>query len=457
MAAMDRAHALRKAFRTGFGSSGFDDVIFQSSAHRDPDSGTNTAKSKISKADLLLRRRRNRELLEVAEPHIRWVAAAIAGIPHVIHLADSDGVVLHSVASDSDAAHMGTPEPPMSLPEAAMGGSGAGAAVMSNHPVVIARAGDDSAGAVTWTFTAAPIHGLSGEVIGAIDAGAPEDGGNPERIVLVAYAAHMIGRELTERLSRGNERPSGAGAHETAGERARLRARRETMVRNREAALAMAAHEVRTPLNALRLQLEILIGSARERADLPDGYAEWMRNKAEAAIASTDRIGRLVNDFMDISLASEGKLKIQRGDVDLVALMREMIQRTQALQPNCPPVTLSAPESILGSWDWMRIDQVVGNLMANAVQHSRGLPIEVVAEADEALARIEVRDRGVGIARDRMERIFEPFETTAGTGAGHFGLGLWIVKLILDAMGGRISVTSKLGEGSIFVVELPRK
>jgi signal transduction histidine kinase len=237
----------------------------------------------------------------------------------------------------------------------------------------------------------------------------------------------------------------------------RLRNRRETMVRHREAALAMAAHEVRTPLNALRLQLELLIQSVRDRADLPDGYAEWMRNKAAAAIANTDRIGRLISDFMDISLASEGKLKIERGNVDLVALIRELIRRTQALEPHCPPMTLSGPESILGNWDWMRIDQIVANLVANAVQYSRGLPIAVIADADESWARIEVRDRGVGIAPDRVERIFEPFETTAGANAGHFGLGLWIVKLILDAMGGRISVTSKLGEGSSFVIELPRK
>lgn len=457
MAAMDRAHALRQAFRAGFGRFGFDDVIFQLSTRRDVDSGVSSTKFKISEAELLLRRRKNRELLDIAEPHIKWVAAGMAGIPHVVNLVDSDGVVLHSIAGGPDPAHRDVLEADPTLPEAAMSASGAGAALASNHPVVIARADDDSGEPGNWTYTAAPIHGDAGDVIGAIDAGAREGDGSPERVVLVAYAAHMIGRELAERVSRKTDRGAGAVAHEAAGDRARLRKRRETMVRNREAALAMAAHEVRTPLNALRLQLELLIESARERADLPDGYADWMRNKAEAAIVSTDRIGRLVSDFMDISLASEGKLKIERGNVDLVALVRELIRRTQALEPNCPPVTLSGPESILGNWDWMRIDQIVANVVANAVQYSRGLPIDVIADADESWARIEVRDRGVGIAPGRVERIFDPFETTARSNAGHFGLGLWIVKLILDAMGGRISVASKLGEGSSFVVELPRK
>jgi signal transduction histidine kinase len=453
MAAMDRAYALRKAFRAG-GPFGFDDVIFQSSARRDADIAANSGKlEKISDSELLLRRRKNRELIDLAGPHLKWIAAGMAGIPHVIYLADCDGIVLHSIASDPDTCRMDAPSPGSDSP-GMVDVNGAGAALASNHPVVIAR--DHSRAPGNWTYTAAPIHGPGGDVIGAVDVGASDGGESPERVVLVAYAAQTIGREYAERVAHGADRAS-APPSETAIDRVRLRNRRETMVRNREAALAMAAHEMRTPLNALRLQLELLGDTAGNRADLPDGYAAWTRNKVEAAIASTEKIGRLVNDFMDISLASEGKLKIQRGNADLVALVREVILRTQALEPNCPPITLSGPESILGNWDWMRIDQIVANLVANAVQYSRGLPIDVIAVAHDAYARIEVRDRGVGIAPDRMERIFEPFETTAGANVDHFGLGLWIVKLILNAMGGRISASSKVGQGSSFVVELPRK
>ena len=455
MAAMDRAYALRKAFRAGFGPFGFDDVIFQSSARRDPDMPANSAIFKITEAELSLRRRKNRDLIDLAGPHLKWIAAGMAGVPHVIQLADSDGVVLDSISGDADADGKNAQERGASASEII--GGGAGAALASNHPVVIGRRGDRSLASGGWIHTAAPIHGPGGNVIGAVDAGAGDGGGNPERVVLVAYAANAIGREFAEHVARKAERAAGAPPNETGIDRVRLRNRRETMVRNREAALAMAAHEMRTPLNALRLQLELLGNSARERADLPEGYAAWMSGKVEAAIASTEKIGRLVNDFMDISLASEGKLTIQRGTADLVALAREVIRRTRALQPDCPPITLSGPESILGNWDWMRIDQIVANLVTNAVRYSRGLPIDVITGADDAYARIEVRDRGIGVPADRIGRIFEPFETTAGANVGHFGLGLWIVKLILNAMGGTISVSSKAGEGSSFIVELPRR
>jgi signal transduction histidine kinase len=134
-----------------------------------------------------------------------------------------------------------------------------------------------------------------------------------------------------------------------------------------------------------------------------------------------------------------------------------VIDRNEKLDDQAAPVRLAGPATVPGNWDRMRLDQVIANLLANAAKHSSGNPIEVIVSADEAVARVEVRDYGVGIPPDKLETIFEPFETTALPNHGHFGLGLWVVSLIVRSMAGKVSVSSTEGEGSSFVVELPRR
>jgi signal transduction histidine kinase len=112
---------------------------------------------------------------------------------------------------------------------------------------------------------------------------------------------------------------------------------------------------------------------------------------------------------------------------------------------------------ILGTWDRLRVDQVVANLLDNAIRFSASRPIEIIAGVDESNARIEIRDHGVGIPADRLEQIFDAFATTSEPNRRHFGLGLWIVRMILGSMRGKISVSSKVGEGTSFIVQLPRE
>ena len=122
-------------------------------------------------------------------------------------------------------------------------------------------------------------------------------------------------------------------------------------------------------------------------------------------------------------------------------------------------LTLSVPPSCPGCWDRVRLDQVVTNLLANAMKYGAGKPISIsVGEGPHGgQARLVVADQGIGIAKDQQEQIFERFERAAGRSYGGLGLGLYIVRKILHAMGGAIHVDSQLGQGSTFVVELPRE
>jgi signal transduction histidine kinase len=106
----------------------------------------------------------------------------------------------------------------------------------------------------------------------------------------------------------------------------------------------------------------------------------------------------------------------------------------------------------------MRVEQVVTNLLSNAIKYGAGRPIEIRVDGDENTARLTVRDRGIGIPPDHQARIFERFERAVSTSDyGGFGLGLWIVRQIVEAHGGQIHVTSTPGQGSAFTVELPRR
>jgi signal transduction histidine kinase len=219
--------------------------------------------------------------------------------------------------------------------------------------------------------------------------------------------------------------------------------------------LAVAAHEIRTPLNALRIQLQLAVDSIQGRSDVPEDLAQGLTTDLWRAIASAQKIARLVDDFTDISLAQGGSLRVERRHMELVGLIDEVIHRMQSLHQPCPPIRLVSPATIFGLWDATRIEQVISNLLNNAVRFSCGQPIEVVAESNQAIARIEVRDRGVGIPPEQFKRIFERFESEEQPSRWHFGLGLWIVRQALDAMGGKISISSQLGIGSTFIVEVP--
>ncbi|WP_163999654.1 protein kinase domain-containing protein [Pyxidicoccus caerfyrddinensis] len=241
-------------------------------------------------------------------------------------------------------------------------------------------------------------------------------------------------------------------------EQGRLYRAEQEAVRRRDDFLSIAAHELKTPLTSLQLHIQGLQSQVRAGTQKPLA-PEKLGAKLESAYSQTQRLGRLVNDLLDISRIAQGQLHIKLEDVDLVALVKGQLERSrEALtRAECPARLHTSAPAMVGRWDAMRLEQVVGNLLANAMKYGAGKPIDIDLEESDGVIRLKVSDFGIGIAEEDRERIFERFERAVSVRHyGGFGLGLWIVREIVQALGGTIDVESTPGQGSTFTVTLPR-
>ncbi|NOK20014.1 hybrid sensor histidine kinase/response regulator [Corallococcus carmarthensis] len=215
--------------------------------------------------------------------------------------------------------------------------------------------------------------------------------------------------------------------------------------------LAVASHELKTPLAAFRLHLERL-----ERS-LGDEALGRAKSPLESAGRQVQRLHALMETLLDVSQLTTGRLALDLNDVDLTAVVGRAVARLRdEVEKMGVTVTLDAGTPLVGRYDKQRIDQVVTNLLANAAKYGQGRPIAVCVAAEDGTARLTVRDQGIGISEEDRARIFERFERAVpGRNYGGLGLGLWIARQVVEAHGGRITVDSKPGLGSTFVVELP--
>lgn len=220
----------------------------------------------------------------------------------------------------------------------------------------------------------------------------------------------------------------------------------------RENFLAIASHELKTPLASLALVLD---GMSNKLKTAEDGNASWLRDRVDRGKRSVRRLDALIQTLLDVTRLRKDTLELSRERVDLAELVDEAVTRMKDVSPDQPlDVRTTAVE---GDWDRLRIEQVVTNLLVNAVKYGNGKPITVSVEGDAAEARLTVRDEGIGIAPADQARVFEPFARAVSTTEyGGFGLGLWSSRRIVEAHGGTISLRSEPGAGTTFTVQLPR-
>jgi PAS domain S-box-containing protein len=238
-------------------------------------------------------------------------------------------------------------------------------------------------------------------------------------------------------------------------ERARLYAEARRAVRVRDEFLSIAGHELKTPLTALQLQVE---GLRRHAVRESFGPAEVrLVERLDKIGGCVGRIHRLIEELLDVSKITAGRLDLRREEVDLAALAREVVEHfSDQLERAGVPLSLDAPAPVVGSWDRSRLEQVLTNLVSNAIRYGAKNPIAISVESSASGARLRVQDSGIGIAPTDLERVFERFER--GVSTRHFGglgLGLWIVRQIVEAHGGRIRIESTVDLGTTFEVELP--
>ncbi|QZP31801.1 hybrid sensor histidine kinase/response regulator [Pseudomonas sp. DR48] len=230
----------------------------------------------------------------------------------------------------------------------------------------------------------------------------------------------------------------------------------EQAVRMRDDFMSIVAHELRTPLNGLILETQL-----RKMHLARDNAAAFTLDKMHAMVDRDERqiksLIRLIEDMLDVSRIRTGKLSIRTSQFDLVKLVSNLLQNfAPQIDAAETAVTFTADQPVVGNWDEFRIEQVISNLLTNALRYGGKGTIDVRVFTQDGQARVEVQDRGIGISEENQRRIFQQFErVSAKTVVAGLGLGLFISEQIVTAHGGSITVESRIGEGALFRVCLP--
>ncbi|RON24150.1 hybrid sensor histidine kinase/response regulator [Pseudomonas brassicacearum] len=230
----------------------------------------------------------------------------------------------------------------------------------------------------------------------------------------------------------------------------------EQAVRMRDDFMSIVAHEVRTPLNGLILETQL-----RKMHLARDNASAFTLDKMHAMVDRDERqiksLIRLIEDMLDVSRIRTGKLSIRPNRFDLVQLVSNLLNnfKPQVEAAECS-TRFTAEQPVVGNWDEFRIEQVISNLLTNALRYGGKSQIDVRVYVQDGQARVEVQDQGIGISEENQKRIFQQFErVSAKTVVAGLGLGLFISEQIVAAHGGSIAVESKINEGALFRVCLP--
>lgn len=242
-----------------------------------------------------------------------------------------------------------------------------------------------------------------------------------------------------------------------AYDNARLYQQAQEAIRIRDVFLMVAAHELRTPLTSLKLRLS----SLHRRVDTsPEqgGRTDVLLRELPRIEAQADRLRTLIEQLLDVSHLGAGRFELTCEEVDLCLVVQEVVEDSrEQLSRSGSRLELRVECPARGWWDRLRLEQVVANLLGNAIKFGQGKPLEIRVEPEPDTVRLVVRDQGIGFPREATARIFEKFERAVSERHyGGLGLGLFITRQIVEAHGGTIFVESTPGEGSTFTVVLPR-
>jgi len=236
---------------------------------------------------------------------------------------------------------------------------------------------------------------------------------------------------------------------------ARLRARiaeLEQQLQARDEFLSIAAHELRNPMHSLLLQVSAAVQVAHQQEVQP------LVRRLERVQQIVDRYVKRASLLLDVGRMN-AQMRPQVEPVDFAEVVREVVESyAPEAAFNRSPLNVNIPPAVCGRWDRLALEQIVSNLISNAIKFGAGAPIEVTLTSKrDGKVQFEVRDRGIGIADVDQERIFGRFErlsTQAGHPAGA-GVGLWLVRGLVESHGGSIAVHSASAQGATFTVILP--
>jgi signal transduction histidine kinase len=222
----------------------------------------------------------------------------------------------------------------------------------------------------------------------------------------------------------------------------------------RDTFIAVAAHELRNPMTPILGQIDLLLSAVKTDRCPPEQIGQRL-----------ERIQQTVRQYMkravvllDVSRITTGKFRLEPSVCDLAVLLREVVDEfTEAAQHSGVTIKLAAPENLPGIWDRLAVEQIVDNLVSNAIKYGGRTPVEVGLFTIDRQVQIHVRDHGKGIPAQDRKRVFERFERAVGQNEyrSGFGVGLWVVGQLVEAMNGTITIDEAAGGGALFVVTLP--
>lgn len=309
---------------------------------------------------------------------------------------------------------------------------------LDGHAVCRMLKGDERTSSIAILQTSADYLGVSSKVLG-LDSGADGYLAQPfEPGELVATVRALLRARAAERIAVEAQRKS------------------EQALRQRDEFLGMASHELRSPASTIQLQIQTLLRRMKAEGSIP---AEVLQRKLELLHGAAQSLTGLLNNLLDLTSLQDGRLLLHTEEIDLAVVAHQVAERyAEPAAKVGSEVRVHAPAPVAGRWDRTRMEQVVTNLLGNALKYASGAPVEIsVLPWQRNSAQLVVRDYGPGIAPEHQARIFQRYERGADTRPAGLGLGLWIVQGILEAAGGSISVQSELLSGSSFTVLLPRQ
>lgn len=240
-------------------------------------------------------------------------------------------------------------------------------------------------------------------------------------------------------------------------EREELLAESARAIHARDEFLSIGAHELRTPLTSLRLQVELTQRTAAKLDDAHPVRAE-LDGRLDILRRQITRIEVLVSELLDVARLNSGRMELHPEQLDVPEVAREVMARFgPEVEQRGLSLTLESPSALPACMDRLRLDALLTNLISNALRYGDGKPVQVEVRERGARVELVVIDQGLGITPEEQGRLFQPFSRLmSGRTMGGLGLGLWIVRNVVEAMGGGISLDSQRHRGSRFKVSLPR-
>jgi len=230
----------------------------------------------------------------------------------------------------------------------------------------------------------------------------------------------------------------------------------QTEIKARDQFLAIASHELKTPVTSMLLQVQTAIHNIRN-VSLANFSVVTLLKMLEDTEQQSKRLSRMVNDLLDLSLITTGKIDLEIEETNITDIVKAVADRLVTRLPDTKQLTVDIKKPVIAYCDKVRIEQAVINLVTNAIKYGDNKPIVIsVTESDDRI-KINVRDQGIGIPSEQQKKIYNLFERAVSSrNYQGLGVGLYITYQIVKAHKGRILLQSAPNKGSTFTLELPR-